>query len=221
MRPASHALFVVATVLLLGPGCRKDEKPLGEARPVPKAEDGWPLYEQPADGFAIALPPGWTALNLDPKTLDRVLEQGFRVNPGLKGMEAAIRQQVASGMKFLGLEKAAGGPNVSVLKSPLAGDASLEAAAASVAMEFEAMPGVERPVRRQRVRLRPGDAERLDLVAATSPPGGGRLRLAMTSYVLVRGRVLYVVTGTAGAHEAANYRPTFERVAQSFRFLGE
>jgi hypothetical protein len=43
----------------------------------------------------------------------------------------------------------------------------------------------------------------------------------MTSYLLVRGSDLYVVTVTAGVDEAASYAPTFGRVAQSFRFLGK
>jgi hypothetical protein len=66
-----------ATALLVGPGCGKPkEEPLGAVRPVPEAVDegGWPVYEQPADGFALSLPPGWTALQLDPRTL----EQGIR-----------------------------------------------------------------------------------------------------------------------------------------------
>src|SRR5262249_2556855 len=87
---------LVLVVLLFTSGCRKEE-PLAGVRPVPKSVDegGWPLYEQPADGFALALPPGWTAFNLDPKTLDRVLEQGIRINPDLKAMEQTIRQQAA------------------------------------------------------------------------------------------------------------------------------
>jgi hypothetical protein len=218
--PKSIPVLVVA--LLLISGCRQEE-PLAKVRPVPKATDegGWPLYEQPADGFALALPPGWTALNLDPKTLDRVLEQGVRINPDLKAMEQSIRQQAAAGMKFLGTEKASGGPGVTVMRSPLPGQASLDAVAADMVKQYEAMPSVERPVKRQRVRLKAGPAERVDFVIPVNPPGGGVTRLAMTSYALVRGQELYIVTVTAGAQEVAKYRPTFERIAQSFRFLAE
>jgi hypothetical protein len=164
---------LVAVVLVLGPGCRGQDTPLGNARPVPTAQDegGWPVYEQPAHGFALSLPPGWTALNLDPKTLDRTLEQGLRVNPDLKAMEQSIRQQAAAGVKFLGTEKASGGPNVNVVKLPLRGEASLEAAGADMVKQFESIPSVERPVARRRVRLQAGEAERLDFVMPVKRPG--------------------------------------------------
>jgi hypothetical protein len=215
---------LVALALLLGPGCgRQPEEPLGETRPVPKKADpaGWPVYEQPADGFALALPPGWVALDLNPKTLDRMLEKGLAVNPDLKAMEKGIRMQVAAGVKFLGLEKAGGGPNVSVAKFPLRTEASLDAAAVDFVKQYDVIPTVERPVRHERVRLKAGEAERVDLVMPVRPPGEAAKRLAMTSYLLVRGRDTYVLTATAGVDEAAAYAPTFERVAQSFRFLGK
>ena len=59
--------------------------------------------EQGADGFALAVPPTWTALQVNPQTLDRMLEQTIRSNPDMKAMEQIIRQQAAAGMKFLGM----------------------------------------------------------------------------------------------------------------------
>jgi hypothetical protein len=181
----------------------------------------WQVYEQPADGFALALPPGWTALDLNPKTLDRMLEKGVAVNPDLKAMEKGIRHQVAAGIRFLGLEKVRGGPNVSVGKFPLRGEVSLDVAATDVVKQFDALPTVERPIRRKRVRLKAGEAERLNYVLPVKPPGEAAKRLAMMSYLVVSGRELYVITMTAGVEEAATYAPTFERVAQSFRLLGK
>jgi hypothetical protein len=216
-------LILVAIALPLGPGCGKPkEEPLGEARPVPSKADeaGWPVYEQPADGFALSVPPGWTALNLDPKTLDRTLEQGIRINPDLKVMEQGIRQQVAAGLKFLALERANGGPNVNVVKSPLREETSLDVAAADFLKGYDALPSVEKPIPHRRVRLPAGEAERLDYVMPVTPPGGKAIRLTMTSHVLVRARDLFIITVTSGVDEAAKYEPTFERVAQSFRFVG-
>jgi hypothetical protein len=216
-----RTVFFLALIALalLAQGCRPQQDP--QARPVPEAVDegGWPLYEQPADGFAMALPPGWTALQLGPKTLDQTLEQGLRSNPDLKAREQSIRQQVAAGLKFLGLEKAQGGPNVSVFRTPLKGEVSLDLAAAEMLKEYEAMPTLERPIGRKRVRLKAGEAERFDVVMPVGVPGKGRERLAVTSYVLVRGQALYILTFTAAVGEVARYRPTFERVADSFHLL--
>ncbi len=213
---------LVALVLLLGPGCR--ERPEGpQARPVPRRVDegGWPLYEQPADGFALALPPGWTALALDPKTIDQTMEQGIRANPSLKAMEQGIRQQAAAGLKFLGAERAGSGPNVNVFKLPLVREATLDAAGADWAKQFEAMPSVERPITRRQVRLRAGEAERFDYVIPATLPNGKRERLALTSYLQVRGRELYAVTTTVKVDEVVRYAPTFDRIVGSFRFLGK
>jgi hypothetical protein len=190
--------------------------------PAEKDAGGWPVYEQPADGFALSLPPAWTALDLNPRTLDRMLAKGLAVNPDLKAMEQGLRRQVAAGVKFLGLEKAAGGPNVSVAKFPLRGEASLDVAAADFVKQYDILPSVERPIHSKRVRLKAGEAEQVAFVMPVGPPAEPAKRLALTCYLLVRGREMYVVTTTAGVDEAAAYAPpTFERVAQSFRFLGK
>ncbi|MCC6419837.1 MAG: hypothetical protein IT429_16510 [Gemmataceae bacterium] len=214
---------LVAAVLLVGPGCGKQERPLGEARPVPKKVDegGWPLYEQPEDGFALALPPGWTALRLDPRTLDQVLKQGLDINPDLKAMEQTIRQQAAAGVKFIGLEKAGGGPNVNVLRTALIGKVPVGAAADNFIKQYETIPNVERPIARRQVKLRSGEAEKLDIVMPVNMPTGEKKRLAMTSYLVVRGQTLYVVTCTAAVDEAGKYRQTFDRITQSFRIFEE
>jgi hypothetical protein len=39
-----------------------------------------------------------------------MLEKGVALNPDFKAMERGIRQQVAAGIRFLGLEKVGGGP---------------------------------------------------------------------------------------------------------------
>jgi len=216
--PLKSISFLVVVALLVG--CHREE-PLGEARPVPKKTDeqGWPLYEQPADGFALAVPTTWIALQVNPQTFDRVLEQTIRNNPEMKAMEQTIRQQVAAGMKFLGSEKASGGTNVTVMKLTEPAAVPLGEAAASLEMQFKGLPGVQGPVTRQRVRLRPGEAERLAYVVAMSGPGGPK-RLAMTTWVLVRGSDVYLLSTTTEANLAATNTATFERIAQSFRFLG-
>jgi hypothetical protein len=84
-----------------------------------------------------------------------------------------------------------------------------------------AMPNAEKPIARRRVRLEPGEAERLDFVMPVNLPGGRADRLAMIIYVLVCGQQLYVVTLTSNVGEAARYTSTFERIARSFRFIGK
>src|SRR5262245_544162 len=71
------ACVVVAILVLpLGTACRKrgaaTDTSLGKLLPVPaaKAESGWPLYEVPAEGFAVELPPGWRRLDMDPTTFE-------------------------------------------------------------------------------------------------------------------------------------------------------
>ncbi len=160
-------------------------------------------------------------MQLDPKTLDQTLEQALRGNPDLQAMQHTIRQQAAAGLKFTALEKGGSGANINVIKSALGGEVSLDAAAAAVFKQFEAMPSVERPIGHRRVQLKAGEAERFDYVLPMNVPGKGPERFAITSYVLIRRQDAYVITITANTGLVARYTPTFERVAHSFHFLGK
>src|SRR5579862_2680403 len=51
--------------------------PLGTVQEVPqaKAENGWPLYELPNEGIAIALPPDWRRVDMDPANIDSTFKE--------------------------------------------------------------------------------------------------------------------------------------------------
>jgi hypothetical protein len=190
--------------------------------PATKDEKGWPLYEQPADGFALALPPDWVALNLEAGALDKAVDQGLRANPDFEALGQQIRQQVKAGMKFMGIDKAGVGTgfatNVNVMKGPLDG-ASLEDAVDQAVGQLTSMPSIEKPIARERVTLRAGEGLRLRYLLNVTKPNGQRERAAITQYLVAVGKDIYGLTFTSLAAQEEQVRSTFETIAQSFRLL--
>jgi hypothetical protein len=217
---------IAGIVIALGAGCRKQNVGLPfptQNVPSTKDENGWPLYEQKADGFAVALPPEWAALELNAATLDQALEQGLRANPDFEAMGQQIRQQVAAGMKFMGMDKAAVrsgfAANVNILKDLPDEGASLQNSVDEILGPLNGMATIEKPIAHERVTLKVGEGERLRYALSMKKPDGQLARAAIVQYVMVPGKDVYVLTCTAAAEQVEQYRQIFEAIAQSFRVL--
>src|SRR5437763_16870392 len=107
MTHVARFLFVPGIILVLGfgAGCkRRVTAPPATIMPVATTRDdgGWPLYEKPAEGFAVALPPDWRQIDMDPKTFEGKLKEVAQQNPQIQGMAANLRQQIAAVDKFFG-----------------------------------------------------------------------------------------------------------------------
>jgi hypothetical protein len=226
MRTRRLVPAVAGVLIALGAGCRKQDARFPfPTRDVPssKDENGWPLYEQSADGFALALPPDWVALELNAAALDQALELGIRSNPDFQVIERQIRQQIAAGIKFMGMDKAgvqSGSPaNVHIMKTALDAGASLQNAVDGILEELNGMSTIERPIARERVTLKAGQGERLRYILPVKRPDGRPVRAAIIQYVLAPGKDLYVITCTTTADQVERYQPTFEAIALSFRVV--
>jgi hypothetical protein len=168
-------------------------------------------------------PPDWVVLELNAATLDQALEQGFRANPDFEAMGQQIRQQVAAGMKFMGIEKAGVrsgfAANVNLMRDSLAAGTSLENAVDEILGQLNTMSSVEKPIARESVTLKAAKGERLRYTLSMKKPDGQPARAAIIQSVLAPGKDLYVLTCTTSAYQVERYQQTFETIAQSFRLL--
>jgi hypothetical protein len=193
-------------------------------QPVPAARDegGWPLYEVKAHGFALALPPEWRQFDMNPATFEDMLRQSAESSPELGSLLGGLRQQIAAGVKFFGVDQATVGTgfatNVNVLSIRLPPGATLETAVADSLALLEGLQSVAQPVVHERLSGAEAVRERTRFRLSTTSPAGKPDTLAITQYFAVRGGDVYTVTLTTLADQEAKYAPTFERIGRSFRF---
>jgi hypothetical protein len=222
-------LFGSILVASLGTGCHKrqaatDTSP-GKIMPVPeaKAESGWPLYEVPAEGFALALPPDWRRFDMNPATFEATMDEMLKKNPELKALLANLRQQLASGVKFFGFDDSTLGTgfatNVNVLRLQVPPGATLDTVVADAVRQAESLPTVVKPIHHERVKVAAGEAERFRYKVTIQTPTGQNVSLATTQFILVRGSGSYTVTAVSVSDQEAKYAETFEKIGKSFRFL--
>ncbi len=210
--------------LLLGAGCGKRGPTGVTLLSVPDARDegGWPLYEVKAEGFALSLPPDWRQFDMDPATFEAQFRKIAERSPELGQLLGPLRQQVAAGVKFYGVDAATVGTgfgtNVNVLRLPLPPGQTLDAVAADAVAQYDALPNVAGPVARDRVSGPEGGRERLRVRLSVTNPAGKTDTLAFTQYIAARGGEVYTVTLTTLASQESKYAQTFDRIGRSFRF---
>jgi hypothetical protein len=211
-------------------GCHKPAAPAGgpvwKTLPAPAttAENGWPLYEVPAEGFAIALPPDWVHIDASPQALDNMARGVTANNPGMKSMAETIREQVKTGTKFFGFDKEAAatgrGTNVAVGKGKVGPGATLKSMVDLNVQQLQhlfKLPGtIKRETRHTAVH---GEAERLDLLIQLNGPNGSPMDLACTQYYFLDGTDNFVVNFTTTPDKLAQYGEIATTICESFRLL--
>ena len=183
---------------------------------------GWILYEKPIDGFAIALPPAWKQIDMDLQTIDAMIKFYKETDPQMADLMEKSRSSVSAGLKFMAFDLAPGSrtknylTNVTVEKSRLQAEISLNVYVQIVAGQMENMASVVKPISHRRVTFAGGEAEQLQydvvfkLVAET-------VKIHITQYVVIQGKDIYVLSLAVQADQSYKYTSTFEKIAQSFR----
>lgn len=191
--------------------------------PDAKSESGWPLYEVPAEGFALALPPDWRQFEMNPATFEAKFQDTVKQIPQFEDMQGDLRQQLASGVKFFGFEgatfKMGFVTKVNVFRVRLTPEATLDTVVAEGITDLENLPNITKPIVHERLKMTAGDGERIRLKFTRQMPTGQTVTLAMTQFTLVKGSDCYVVTLWTLADQADKYAPIFEKIGQSFRFI--
>lgn len=196
------------------------------ARPTPTLEAGWTLYEKPAEGFAIALPSTWKQIDLDPKTIDAVLEAAKGQDPQMATLLGGqMRSLVASGIKFWGFDLAleaiaTGYPtNVSITKQSVRVEIPLEVFVQVSVGLLENLDSVVKPIAHRRVQLMAGEGEELQYRMKITGSDGQVITIAVTQYIIVAGQTAYGIALATTSGQAEKYAPSFAKIGQSFRLI--
>jgi hypothetical protein len=231
MMLCSRRAFLLGSILVacFGTACDKHatvpDTPSGKTLPVPdaKLESGWSFHEVPSAGFALALPPDWRQFDMDPATFDAQFQEAMKRNPQFELMLGNLRQQMAAGMKFVGIHEATlntgFATNVNVLRLQMPSGTTLDAAVAATLGQMESLPNFTKPIVHERLTMATGDRERIRCKMTMQMPTGQTFTLATTQFVLVKDTDAYAVTLTTLADQDAKYAPSFEKIGTSFRFI--
>jgi hypothetical protein len=187
---------------------------------------GWTLYTNEREGFAVALPPHWAQIDLDPDFLEAGLKLWQDQNPDLpKGIGDQARRAAASGIKFIGFDVSSAGRkasfqvNVNVMRADLPRGTSLDSVVSQLMQQLDRMTTIVKPVQHQRVQLKAGEAEKLQETQKVTLSSGKEPSLDGIHYYLVQGNSLYVLSLLAPSEYSKNYAKAFEQIADSFQFV--
>jgi hypothetical protein len=188
-------------------------------------ENEWILYELPEEEFAIALPPEWLQITMDPEAFENALTIAGEQNPAIGKMLSSetLRALAASGIKFYGLDISPdsyefGFPtSVNVIKMDLGVKIPLETYIAINVQQIEAIAVPGTPIQHQPSKLSDLDAEVITYEIEQIGITGNPVKVTLIQYVALDGRIAYIITLGATTQSIDSYAPTFDEIAQSFR----
>jgi hypothetical protein len=188
----------VATIAAAAPG----------APTAPVLPGGWRTVRDGTAGFSVALPDGWTDVALDAGTMDRLLNEVRRADPGFgAALDHQARQAAAAGGRLLAFETDRGGTlNMTVMTSASEG-ATLGEVQRDMTAELAAL-GVS-GISQQRVTLAAGPALRLTYDVRVADIG-----VRQVIHMVIGGGNVFAVTLTTDDPERDG--PTIDGIAQSF-----
>ncbi len=212
-------------------------RPTATATPKPTAaaevvvtstlESGWTLYAMQTSKFALALPPSWERLDLNPSALETGLGIVGEQNPKLKAMFSSqtVRGLAAAGIRFYGFDPspeslASGSPtSVNVLKIGVGASFPLDSLVPLTLQQLKNIADPATPITHRRVSLSNVEAEEIKYQAKLTSVTGQQLPLMLTQFLMVDGTTEYVVTCGTASELATNEATVFEKIGQSFRLL--
>ena len=186
-------------------------------------DSGWVRYEATRDGSAVALPPSWEVVQLDPDDVSRSLGPLRAEEPALADrIERQVKLLSAVGIvKLYGFDRGTPEADTGLTSISIIGqDAGIELSLdfyASLAMQLVlALPELDGIVERTRVDLNGTIAEELSFTLNLADLDDGIARLRVIQYLVTRGPKLYAVTLSTKVDTAEELEQTFSQIARSF-----
>lgn len=194
------------------------EAELASAPPADLAE-GWQLFDKPEDGFAIALPPTWTQIDVDQATLDETLSELRGSNPELADVVSGQMSAILANdlIKFWGFDVSpeGAGVNLNLIRQDIPIAVTLDDYMEVNVQQIEALPYIKAPVAQEATTLGGQEGSRLQY-DQTLQFGDQSVTQTVTQYITVTDDAAYVLTFTALPQQIPAGEPVFEQIAQSF-----
>jgi len=178
---------------------------------------GWNLHQNIPLGFAIALPPTWKVIDMDPKTMDTSIKK-ITKNPDEIGfLTNFAHNRYAAGVHFFAFDVSStkiiiwDNAGIEISWRPLKDYVSLDEIVQAGLKRFK-QRGLPPPTSNRRVNLAIGEVQEIKSISENE-------NAIATTYLIVKGKDYYVITFGALADKAEKYDPIFWEIAQSFKLL--
>jgi hypothetical protein len=192
--------------------------------PTATVQAGWKLHAISEDGFAMALPPSWVFQELDPATMEQGIQALKQKNPQIaQTLEQQGKVLSEQGIKFYAIDGASGSvadsfyTNVNVMHQVMPQTISLDFAVAQSLPVVENQYHLSQPIKHRRVQLYAMEAEELRFTIPIVISGKQASQIAVTQYIILRGKDNYILTFMTSAKLDGKYAPVFEQIAKTFR----
>lgn len=190
-------------------------------------ENGWRLYESNADGFAIALPPEWLHIDLNPEAFSDALAISGEVNPDLDALftSETLRNLVISGIKFYALDPSIEAINlglptsINILSIDLGIELPLDTLMAINLQEIANLADPDYPLIAERTKISNLEAEEITYSAEMMGLGGTMVPILFKQFVMIDGSVQYIITFGAPLELEGKYLEIFDEIGKSFKLL--
>ena len=188
--------------------------------------NGATAFTVAASQFAITLPKGWEALDLDRETLSGAMETVIQDNPEFgTALTGQMQQLVAQGIKFYAVDLS-GKPvrgelptTMNVLIQKLPNKMAMKSLVNLTAQQLGVIFALEEPVEQSVLKMPVGEVGLLRYIIPLKLPNGKQADVAATQY-LVQGKAgLYIVSFSASPSAAKTKAKSFEAAMKTFAFL--
>lgn len=190
-------------------------------------DNGWVLYEAVADGFAIALPPEWIHIGLNPSTFKDLLAIEAELDPEMGEIleSETFRNMIANGLKFYAFDlsqeamKIGQPAAINIFTLDLGMKIPLDVLVPLTLEQVESIADPAYPITHQRVQLTNVAAEQLTYTGSANNFKGDQIPMMIMQYLVIDGSMQYVIT--LGAPKALDdtYSNIFEDIGESFRLM--
>ena len=182
---------------------------------LPPAPEGFTVVDRRADGFAIALPPGWESFDLTEADVDAIVAAAAQANPNLRsGIADAVKQLVQQGGLLYASDTSNPGKfltNVNLIKvTGVESDLNLLQEQAQSQLTAAGATNVSST----RVSLPAGEAVRTTYTVPVTLADGTPIEVAGLQVYVVADSNLYVLTFSTDQPE--KYSSTFDQIIATF-----
>lgn len=224
--PPSPTRAAVATSVTASPTAITLSAPsaVAAASPVIPLDPGWTLHPKPDDGFAVGLPPSWSVMGVDPRTIGDAVSQ----QPAQPGVDRQFVGAIAAAtIRFVAVEltqeaMVSGNPGTMFVgRFPSTGASSLDDAANQYVAGAENNPTIDKPIERQRIGLPAGPAERVSSSGRSlvnSPTGPKQVQMRTISHFWLRNGVAYVLVVVGATERRQQLEQAADEMARAFRW---